>query len=85
MVPPSDAHRDQTDAFCDELNRRIAELDNRAIRLKARMAKYVVEKRPAQIERLQSQSIATAVERRKLIEMLIDLGHNHPCDHGTVG
>lgn len=84
MLTPGDFHGDQADALCDDLSRRIAALDAKTVRLKAQMAKYLAEKRPAQISRLQSQSRAAALERRELITMLVNLGHNYPCDHPQV-
>lgn len=82
MDPPG--RRDQADSLCDELHRHIDALDAKAAKLKAQIAKYVAERRPLQITRVQAEARSVAVERRKLITMLIDLGHNYPCDHGSV-
>ena len=82
MVPYSDARRAQADVLCGELNRQIGALDARMDKLRARMAKYIAEDRQGQIARMQTEFRTTAVERRRIISMLADLGHGHPCDHG---
>ncbi len=82
MVPYSDARRAQGDALCGELNRQIVTLDARMDKLRVRMAKYIAENRQGQIARMQTEFRTTAVERRRIISMLADLGHSHPCDHG---
>lgn len=84
MTPPSDAHRAQADALCAELTRQIAALDARAVKLRERLARYVADSRQTQIARVQAQQRATALERRKLIDLLGGLGHSHPCEHGAA-
>ena len=83
MVPPGDADRAQAEAFCDELNRQIDALDGATDKLKAAMARYLAERRDAQVKRVQTRLRSMAVERRKLVDMLHDLGHSHPCQHGV--
>lgn len=81
MGPPSAGDRAQEDAFCDELHRRIARLDHKSERFKAELAKHTAARRTAQIARFQTKLRDTAVERRKLIDMLIAIGHSFPCRH----
>lgn len=81
MTPPSDAYSAQADALCDDLRLRIESLDDRAAALRAGIAKYVAAKRSARVAPLQEELRATAVERREVITLLINLGHDYPCDH----
>lgn len=81
MVPPSEADRAQADAYCGELHLRIAQIDDQTIRLRAEMSKYLEAGRTPRVRRVQGGLRSLAVERRKLIDMLIAAGHNHPCAH----
>ncbi len=87
MVPPSDADRAQADAFCDDLQTRIARLDEKASKFRGELSKYLAAGRKPQVVRVQRSLRAVAIERRKLIDMLIATGHSYPCNHaaGTIG
>lgn len=81
MVPPSEADRAQADAYCDELNLRIAHIDDQTTQLRTEMSKYLVAGRSPRVRRIQGGVRSLAVERRKLIDLLIAVGHSHPCAH----
>lgn len=83
MGPPSAGDRAQEDSFCDELHRRISRLDQKTARFKAELAKHTAARRTAQIGRVQANLRDTAVERRKLLDMLIAIGHSFPCRHAA--
>jgi len=83
--PPSEADRAQGDAFCDELQLLIAALDEKATKLRTEMARYMSAGREPQVLRVQSSLRAAAVERRKMLDMLIGIGHSYPCSHRTSG
>lgn len=79
--PPSEADRAQGDAFCDELHTLIVALDGRVAKLRTEMARYTAAGRDAQVLRVQGSLRAAAVERRKMLGMLIGIGHSYPCTH----
>ena len=81
MVPPSDADHAQADAFCVDLHQLIAELDSRAGKLRVEMDKYAVARQTAQVRRIQRDLRSSTAERRKLLDMLIAIGHSYPCEH----
>lgn len=83
MGPPSEADRAQGDAFCDELHALIVALDGKVAKLRTEMARYTAASRDAQVLRVQSSLRAAAVERRKMLDMLIGIGHSYPCSHAT--
>ena len=85
MGPPSEADRAQGDAFCDELQVLIAALDEKVTKLRTEMARYMSAGREPQVLRVQSSLRAAAVERRKMLDMLIGIGHSYPCSHRTSG
>jgi hypothetical protein len=59
-------------------------LDEKSTRLKAELAKYTTSRRPAQVALVQADIRDTAVERRKLLDMLIAIGHSFPCRHDAT-
>lgn len=81
MVPPSEADRAQADAYCDELQRRIAQIDDQIARLRTEMSKYLVAGRSPRVRRIQGGVRSLAIERRKLVDLLIAVGHSYPCTH----
>jgi hypothetical protein len=81
--PPSEADRAQGDAFCDELQVLIAELDEKVVKLRTELTRYRSARREAQVSRVQGMLRAAAVERRKMLDMLIGIGHSYPCSHRT--
>jgi hypothetical protein len=84
VVPPSEADRAQGDAFCDELQLVIAALDEKVTKLRTEMARYMTAGREPQVLRVQSSLRAAAVERRKMLDMLIGIGHSYPCSHRST-
>ncbi len=81
MVPPSEADRAQADAYCAELQLRIAQIDDQTSRLRAEMSKYLVAGLSPRVRRIQGGLRSLAIERRKLIDLLIAVGHSYPCTH----
>jgi hypothetical protein len=85
MVPPSEADRAQADIFCEELHRQIALLDEQRATFRAEMARYSSGHRLEQVKRMQRELRTTALERRKLLDLVAGLGHRYPCDHHDPG
>jgi hypothetical protein len=81
--PPSEADRAQGDAFCDELQVLIVALDEKVTKLRTEMARFMSAGGEAQMLRVQSSLRAAAVERRKMLDILIGIGHSYPCSHRT--